>query len=128
VDADNDGYPVNRDCNDQEATIHPGAPEVWRDGVDQDCNGFDFTIDVKYAVYSHDGGALNLRASSAYRENAALTVVGVGPLTWRAVRNDWIFTGGAGTPQPVLTIRGPEGEVTVHARQPTKRRNKPVRQ
>jgi len=32
----------NRDCNDDDASIHPGAPEVC-DGVDNNCNG---TIDV----------------------------------------------------------------------------------
>jgi hypothetical protein len=34
---------VNRadDCNDGDASINPGAPEVWYDGVDQDCDGGD---------------------------------------------------------------------------------------
>ncbi|MCB9677710.1 MAG: putative metal-binding motif-containing protein [Alphaproteobacteria bacterium] len=31
------------DCDDGDASIYGGAPEVANDGVDQDCNGFDLT-------------------------------------------------------------------------------------
>jgi hypothetical protein len=27
------------DCNDNDATVSPGTPEVWGDGIDQDCDG-----------------------------------------------------------------------------------------
>ncbi len=45
VDADGDGAGSvatgGEDCDDEDASIHPGADEVWYDGVDQDCDGGD---------------------------------------------------------------------------------------
>jgi len=120
VDEDSDGYPVSHDCNDHDASVYPGAHEVRRDGIDQDCNGYDLTIDVKYAVYSHDGSKLALRVTSSLRASAALEIVGVGPLTWRAVRRDWIFNAGTPPgPRKQITIRGIEGEVSQRPRPPT---------
>lgn len=37
VDADNDGYTADMDCDDTDPAIHPGADEVC-DGVDNDCD------------------------------------------------------------------------------------------
>ena len=42
VDDDRDGVTENEgDCNDDVASIHPGATELCDDGIDQDCDGFD---------------------------------------------------------------------------------------
>lgn len=41
VDADNDGFNSNVDCNDNSSSIYPGAPEIPNDQIDSNCNGLD---------------------------------------------------------------------------------------
>src|SRR3990167_2147879 len=56
-DSDNDGYPEDKDCDDNNATIHPRAEEVPYDGIDQDCNGEDvIDADEDGFIASQAGG------------------------------------------------------------------------
>jgi bacillopeptidase F len=119
ADMDKDGYGSGRDCNDHDASIHPLATDRARDGIDQDCNGYDQTIEVKYAVYSHDGGTLKVRASSMRGSAAELVIVDVGPMIWRPQYRDWIYDGDAKEIKRQLTVSGIEGQVVTAARQPT---------
>jgi hypothetical protein len=40
-DADADGFPIGRDCDDKNPYAYPGAPEAKCDGIDEDCDGVD---------------------------------------------------------------------------------------
>ena len=41
VDADQDCFYADEDCDDTNASVFPDAPDVWYDGVDSDCAGND---------------------------------------------------------------------------------------
>lgn len=41
TDTDNDDYPSDIDCDDNNAAVHPGAAEVCGNGLDDDCSGGD---------------------------------------------------------------------------------------
>ena len=44
TDVDGDGYAAEEDdCNDEDASSHPGAEETAGDGIDSNCNGEDDT-------------------------------------------------------------------------------------
>ena len=46
VDRDRDGFAAREECDDTDPSAHPGATEIWYDGVDTDCDGAsDFDAD-----------------------------------------------------------------------------------
>jgi uncharacterized protein (TIGR03382 family) len=55
-DDDGDGSPSNLDCDDSDATVHPGASDPCGDGVDQDCDGDDACAGADAGVRAGDGG------------------------------------------------------------------------
>ena len=40
TDADGDGYTWCNECNDSNAAVNPGAPEICGNGIDDNCNGY----------------------------------------------------------------------------------------
>jgi hypothetical protein len=55
TDLDGDGVAyLDGDCHDGDASIYPGAVEVWYDGTDQDCDGNDADQDGDGADYGED--------------------------------------------------------------------------
>ncbi len=85
-DNDGDGMPpysetINGDCNDNDASVHPGAVEICGDGIDQDCNGSD--PDLTYCTdndgdgYSEQQGDCDDSNSGVYPDSEEICGDGI---------------------------------------------------
>jgi subtilisin family serine protease len=100
MDADNDGFNSDAECDDHNAAVYPGAPEIKQDGIDQDCNGFDLTIELTRIWYTQSKDQFMVWASSDLGSQANFTIriqLANGQavnrqMTWSAAQNRWQLT------------------------------------
>ena len=92
IDNDGDGFMSDLDCNDNDASINPGAVEIKDDGIDQNCNGYDLTIKIVKAQYSAKRDSLAVTATSALGKAAKLELDSYGPMKWSNKNSSWSIT------------------------------------
>jgi serine protease AprX len=118
-DLDGDGFYAQsgcgtlQDCDDADSTVYPGAAEIKHDGIDQDCNGYDLTIDILKAEYASKKDSLAVEATSALGQQAFLKLDGFGAMKWDRKKLRWtISVNRAGGNPGTVTVSGIEGSET----------------
>lgn len=118
TDDDGDGFFLETicaqelDCDDGDATVFPGAEEVKHDAIDQDCNGYDLTIDIISAAYFTGTDELGVSAITTLGESASLQLEGNGPMTWNAISGRWEILVTAGGNPGTVSVSGIEGSTS----------------
>lgn len=114
LDSDGDGWRNSQDCDPNNSSIYPGAPEVKSDGIDQDCNGYDLTIYITSVTYNAKRKILTVEATSALNASANLQLVDYGPMTWQGslTNGKWTITKTGVSNPGTVTVSGVEGSVS----------------
>ena len=129
TDADGDGFFVEAscgtpvDCDDTNPAVAPGAMEVGYDGIDQNCDGYDLTINITRALYTTREDSIVIFATSSAGSNAGLEAfipgMGTYALTWNNSKDRWQKTinkalkkGLKPKSGVIITVSGPEGAVS----------------
>jgi hypothetical protein len=114
-DGDGDGYGAVPDCDDTDASVYPGALDIPLDGIDQNCNGYDMTIEVDKATVKK--GVLKVQATSALGYYADLWIEANGRMTYDFQKEVWSYEAplviAPASPGDKIYIYGDEGTLEV---------------
>jgi len=89
-DGDHDGYSQNQgDCNDHDANVYPGAPDILGDGIDQDCDGVDGTQSGQSVggelmpIDSTSLSIMGIHTNTSWLIPVVFSIVGIGLILFR---------------------------------------------